>query len=745
MTMDGQRRPRASLPLVARLADRATAWLQAWRSWLGVVGLFAVLLIPVLTLIRAHWTSPQPPLVLVLGLAIAFVWVMAALRLRSVFIHLISLAAGAGVTWWFGYGLGVGAGLHVFAAFLVALVWLTGYLSAWSVLRLRNAWLGVIAGALVLIINLNNLPGTSSLWFVLFFVAAALFIFEVRLTRNTTAALVGNADPRRGWYLLGTLLLSLLLVATSLALLLPQPRSPAFQTMVATRITWKLNLDNSPLNIFDEVPSRQQAETVTSQGDLMFGSVWHSGDEIDFIVRSPVPSYWRVRVYDTYTDQGWTNAPMTAYLLDKNTTWVGEPPPDAASQLITYQVTTGINTDLMLTAGTLVTADTPYLVHVSGNDLLAATTPRVLAPNEQYTVTSAYRTPSGPQLAAAPAGYPASLAPYLSLPDSLPQNIRDLAAQVTANATTPYEKVAAIDRYLATFKYDTGIDAPPPGVDGVEYFLFTEKAGFCTYFASSMAVMLRSVGVPARLVVGYLPGEAGPEPGEYILRDKYYHAWPQAWFQGYGWVDLEATPSTAEGSGGSRVTLPEPFVESPNINTAEPGNVVPFDFRTFLPAGGSQADQGQPDVPRNVTHGKLPFADQLGVAMLVLILAGATLLVLMIPATTMRAAFSRWLWHVDRKLVAVETYQKMGRLAALAKLGPDASQTPSEYAAALAEALPEHAEDLATIADAYVGARFGRAASPNLFEEAEILKARCHVYTALLERVGFMRRFFRRR
>ena len=110
----------------------------------------------------------------------------------------------------------------------------------------------------------------------------------------------------------------------------------------------------------------------------------------------------------------------------------------------------------------------------------------------------------------------------------------------------------------------------------------------------------------------------------------------------------------------------------------------------------------------------------------------------------MRAAFSRWLWHVDRDSVAVETFQKMGRLAALARLGPDVAQTPSEYGTALATALPEYAGDVAIITGAYVNSRFGKAGPPNLFEEAEILKARCQVYSALLDRVGFVRRFFRR-
>lgn len=738
-------RRRASLPLSARLVDRAAGWLQAWRSWLGVAGLFVVLLIPVLTLLRAHWTNPQPPLTLVLGLSIALVWGLSARRASGPLLHPVALLVGAGVTWWLGLGLGVGEDLRIFAAFLVAAVWLAGYLSAWCVLRLRNAWLGVVTGALILIINLNNLPGSSPVWFVLFFVAAALFIFEVRLTRNTTAGLVSGARPRRGWYSLGTLLLTVLLVATSLALALPQPRAPGFQTAVATQIMWRLNMEDSPLNIFKIIPSRQEATTVASQGDLTFGPIWHDQDHVDFIVRSPVAAYWRVRVYDTYTDAGWTDSPLTAYLLDRNTAWTGGQAAGEDSHLITYQVTAAMRTDMVLTAGTLVTADTPYLIHVVGNENLATTTVRVLEPDEQYVVTAAYETPAAARLAAVPGGYPAAVgAAYLSLPDDLPQNIRDLAEKLTAGAETPYEKVAAIDEYLSTFEYDQRIDAPPPGTDGVEYFLFDKQAGFCTYFASAMAVMLRAVDVPTRLVIGYLPGELGSQPGEYVLRDRHFHAWPQAWFQGYGWVDLEATPSTAEGSGGSQVVLPEPWVSSPDVNAAGSQGVAPFPLDRLLPTTTASGDRDQPETVRR-PNARLPFADQLGLAVVILILAGVALLALMIPVTAMRSAFNRWLWHVDRDQVALETYQKMGRLAALARLGPHVAQTPLEYAAALGTAMPERAGEVTTITDAYVGARFGRAERPSLFEEAEILKARYHVFEALLGRVGFVRRFFRRR
>ena len=96
---------------------------------------------------------------------------------------------------------------------------------------------------------------------------------------------------------------------------------------------------------------------------------------------------------------------------------------------------------------------------------------------------------------------------FLQLPDEFPSSVRKLAESVTANHDTPLDKAIAVENFLRGYKYNQQIDAPPPDVDAVEHFLFTTKEGYCDYYASAMVTMLRSVGVPARFVVGYTPGD----------------------------------------------------------------------------------------------------------------------------------------------------------------------------------------------------------------------------------------------
>ena len=100
----------------------------------------------------------------------------------------------------------------------------------------------------------------------------------------------------------------------------------------------------------------------------------------------------------------------------------------------------------------------------------------------------------------------------------------------------PYDKADAIEKLLRTYKYNQGISAPPAGQDGVDYFLFDVKEGYCDYYASAMVVMLRSVGVPARFVVGYTPGqlkqqnEQTDEAPVYRVLERNAHAWPEVYF-----------------------------------------------------------------------------------------------------------------------------------------------------------------------------------------------------------------------
>ena len=134
---------------------------------------------------------------------------------------------------------------------------------------------------------------------------------------------------------------------------------------------------------------------------------------------------------------------------------------------------------------------------------------------------------------------------YLQLPDSLPQRVRVLANNISNKYNNQFEKAAAIEEYLRnTYPYSLETSPIPDGRDFVDYFLFDEKKGYCTYFASSMVIMSRAVGIPARYVEGFVLDDSNKDTnGLYSATSNKAHAWVELYFDGFGWIRFEPTAS----------------------------------------------------------------------------------------------------------------------------------------------------------------------------------------------------------
>lgn len=137
--------------------------------------------------------------------------------------------------------------------------------------------------------------------------------------------------------------------------------------------------------------------------------------------------------------------------------------------------------------------------------------------------------------------YEAILRDYTRLPDHLQQELYDLAAKITADASTPYDKAYALQTYIGrTYRYAMDVEIQPGNVDFVSNFLLNTKEGYCTYFASAMTVLCRMAGLPARYVEGYL---AEPDAsGVARVTGLDGHAWTEVYFEGFGWLTFDATP-----------------------------------------------------------------------------------------------------------------------------------------------------------------------------------------------------------
>jgi protein-glutamine gamma-glutamyltransferase len=161
------------------------------------------------------------------------------------------------------------------------------------------------------------------------------------------------------------------------------------------------------------------------------------------------------------------------------------------------------------------------------------------------------------QLRDTPTTYPPDVsATYLQLPHLDPR-IQQLALTLTSHDATPYDKAADLERYFHTsFRYTLDLsDMNQP--DPLAYFLFNKRAGHCEYFASAMVVMLRTLGIPARYVTGFLPGEFNDLAQDYIIRASDAHSWVEVYFPGYGWITFDPTPPGSAKRGGlfSRVGM----------------------------------------------------------------------------------------------------------------------------------------------------------------------------------------------
>jgi len=165
---------------------------------------------------------------------------------------------------------------------------------------------------------------------------------------------------------------------------------------------------------------------------------------------------------------------------------------------------------------------------------------------------------------------------YTELP-RVPSRVRDLAARVTAAAPTTYDKVLALENWMGTnTTYSLDVPALPANADAVDQFLFVDQRGFCEQIATSLVVMLRSLGIPARLAVGYAPGERNPFSGLYQVRARDAHAWAEVYFAKVGWQAFDPTAQVPLAGGSpAPATAPDVFSYLGRHMPAVPGWAPP--------------------------------------------------------------------------------------------------------------------------------------------------------------------------
>lgn len=317
----------------------------------------------------------------------------------------------------------------------------------------------------------------------------------------------------------------------------------------------------------------------------------------------------------------------------------------------------------------------------------------------QYAVVSSVSVASERELRNASTEYPGWISErYLQLPSNVPERVRLLAQEVTAGATNPYDKATRIQDYLRAFRYNENIQAPPPGVDPVDHFLFTMREGYCDYFSTAMVVMLRSLGIPARISAGYFTGEFDSNRGYYLVREANTHAWPEVFFPEYGWIEFEPTPSRPPIARGAGTDESDTMTSGPSttatVGDLEDPGFIEEDFGLGMTTGDFEDDRA-------------PLFPMLLLTTVIATVAGAW-----------------YLWQRGlRGLTNVNlVYAKVTRLAAVAFRPQRDAETPVEYGRALATLLPGREQTVSRVMEGYTAARYSRH-GPTLTETLRLRRA----------------------
>lgn len=280
------------------------------------------------------------------------------------------------------------------------------------------------------------------------------------------------------------------------------------------------------------------AEATTTAGSLVnadsyvgVGGELRLDPQVHFVAESDQPTYYRGAVYDRFTGNGWT---QTADVGTER----GTPPP--TGDRITQRITVERRLDIAPAAAV------PQTVRGLDAELteggLLRETP-TLDPGDSYEVVSRAPIDDRAALADETGPVPESVRDqYLQVPESTSSDVVDLAGRITAGADSPYRQAEAIETWLEANK-EYSLNAPNTQSNLVNEFVLRGEIGYCTYYASAMAVMLRSQDVPARFVVGFTEGQRVSED-EYVVRGVDSHAWVEVYIPDRGWVTFDPTPPT---------------------------------------------------------------------------------------------------------------------------------------------------------------------------------------------------------
>jgi transglutaminase-like putative cysteine protease len=647
----------------------------------------------------------------------------------------------------------------LFVFCMAVLSWVLGAYAGYTLTRHARPWQALLpAGLALLILQTYDPLFASRVWFLAAYLLFALMLLArlIYLRRRAYWKQERVFLPTYAGTDFGrvTLQVTVLLVLLSwVTPVLASAFSPAQRAWRDVSRPW-LSIQDRLDNVVSAL--REQAGGVYNiYGDSLFldsGEVL--SQEIALVVEVPANAptppryYWRARVYNHYDAGQWVTTILseTQRITPERFTLTFPPLNQSEDRQWTaaFTVTTASPISTLFIPAQPVWISQPGKADVAHNpdgtvEMSAFHANPPVRAGGVYEVHSSFNDVTVAQLRAAGVDYPTWVtARYLQLAPDVTPRFYDLARQITLEMDNPYDKAAAITSYLRTFiRYSETLSSPPPlNRDPVEWFLFDAREGYCSYYAAAEVILLRTLGIPARVAVGYAEGEREsgsdiylyggdgtslwPEDsGLYVVRESDSHAWPEVYFPGLGWVEFEPTaarPPIYRPLGDDELGIAEDSLFDLDADQRERWEERMEELEIMVPVD-ELSEPVVPSVGPPPVVWVLLLVSGVGLLLIALVLRKhGSRIFAPVPVLVQKglrrfdlqppAVLHRWLVYATSPLLS-RAYQEINY--ALVRLGasPHPADTPAERALALGRLLPEAAKPARSLLAEYHAMAYG--------------------------------------
>ncbi len=777
--MSAARAKRNSLTIEQRLAN----WFDAFVGSGDLTTLLitcVLLVMPALSLAAADWPIQLQITIPVTILSVIFGYGLSSSRYNELFALIVSAIYGLvfvlliaafnqslnplrgietvlirSIEWIFDAATGgINQDNLVFSMLVAVLFWFFGYNAAWHIFRIDRVWRVIIPPGLILLVNMVVYTGENplDLYLLVFVMMSLLLVVRSNLdAREWDWRVNGVRVPQRLSRQFTGAGAVLALVALLAAWAIPsgalQQRLDEFQQFLASDPIQQVTEFMSRL--VEPIESEGPATTDYYGGDsLNLGGAIRLGDQEILYVDAPTDYryYWRSRVFERYVDGRWSpSATRRVPDLSPPLNIITPPGSEGGRVTVSQTVTMGIPSRLFYAAPQPLSVSLPGRIDLlrtaddqddpnSPMNISVIRPTQVIDRGESYTALSAISIASADQLRSAGTDYPEWVANPNAYPGGISGQVAGLTQQIIAEAgaTTPYDQAKAVEAWLRTnITYNETISAPPAGVDSVEWFLFTQREGYCTYYATAMVMMLRSQGIPARMAAGFAQGEYLPELGQYVIRERDAHTWVEVYFPGYGWVEFEPTSAEAPLNRDGDEVAPDDPQSIAQEPTALPTNTPTPQPSPTPEATATQQDETATDeaaaAPPTLTPSPTPTATPVIVptvpppvqppepppqdflSFLLPAIGAALLLIVGVIAFVLLLVLLWWWWEwrgMGGLSPIARAYARLERYFTLIGFRSGDNETPEERRGEMVRYLPQAERPVTAIARAYTVERY---------------------------------------